>query len=171
MTTIPARAVPILMYHQVAPQSLPAFRKYTVTPKAFAAQMRWLALAGYVPIMLDDLLAARSGGSGCLPSRPVIITFDDGFQDCVDYAVPILQARGFRAIFYLVAGLMGRVSEWLITERGIELALIDWATARRLEAAGFQCGAHSLSHPHLANLDVAACRIELYESRRLLEDR
>lgn len=161
--------IPILMYHQVARRPLPAFRKYTVTPKAFAAQMRWLALARYVPITLDALLDHRDG-RGSLPARAVIITFDDGFRDCADEAVPILQAHGFTAIFYLVAGLIGQTSRWLLAERGFELPLMDWPTARRLEAAGFQCGAHTLSHPRLAELSPAACRRELRDSRRLLED-
>jgi peptidoglycan/xylan/chitin deacetylase (PgdA/CDA1 family) len=157
------------MYHQVSPRRVPGFRKYVVTPKAFAAQMTWLALAGYVPITLDALLDHRSG-RGSLPVRPVIITFDDGFQDCVDYAVPILQARGFTAIFYLVAGLMGKTSRWLVRERGVEFPLIDWATARHVEAAGLQCGAHSMSHPRLVELSAAACCTELQESRYLLEE-
>jgi peptidoglycan/xylan/chitin deacetylase (PgdA/CDA1 family) len=160
--------VPILMYHEVTPRPAPAFRKYALTPVAFAAQMRWLALAGYSPITLDDLLAGR-GGQKKLPARPVVITFDDGFQDCAEYAAPILGVRGFTATFFLVAGLMGRGSEWLRATRGIELALMDWSSARRLEAAGFQCGAHSLSHPHLADLDPATCRTELWESRQRLE--
>lgn len=158
------------MYHQVTPRPLPAFRKYAVTPRAFAAQMRWLALAGYAAIDLDVLLAHRRGRGG-LPRRPVVITFDDGFQDCVEYAVPILQARGFTAIFYLVAGLMGATSRWLIAERGFELPLMDWTAAQRLEAQGFRCGAHTLSHPRLATLDADACRAELRESRALLEQR
>lgn len=161
--------VPILMYHEVTPRPSPSFRKYALTPAAFAAQMRWLALAGYVPITLDDLLAQRSGEKR-LPARPVVITFDDGYQDCAEHAVPILQARGFTATFFLVAGLMGGGSEWLRATRGIELALMDWSSARRLEAAGLQCGAHSLSHPHLADLDPDACRTELSESRQRLED-
>lgn len=158
------------MYHQVTPRPLASYRKYTVTPRAFAAQMRWLALAGYVPINLDALLDYRRG-RGRLPSRPVVITFDDGYQDCIDYAVPILRARAFTAVFYLVTGLMEETSRWLLPERGIELPLIDWPTARWLEAAGFQCGSHSMSHPRLANMEPAACRSELLESRRLLEDR
>jgi peptidoglycan/xylan/chitin deacetylase (PgdA/CDA1 family) len=161
--------IPILMYHQVTPQRLTAFRKYAVTPKAFAAQMSWLAWAGYVPINLDVWLDYRSDRDR-LPSRPVIITFDDGFQDCVEHAVPILQARGFTAIFYLVAGLVGKTSRWLQSERGIELPLMDWTAARQLEAAGFHCGSHSMSHLRLANLSPAACREELRWSRRLLED-
>jgi peptidoglycan/xylan/chitin deacetylase (PgdA/CDA1 family) len=158
------------MYHQVTPRLSPAFRKYIVTPKAFAAQMRWLALTGYVPINLDTLLDYRSGRCS-LPSRPIIITFDDGFQDSVEYAVPILQAQGFTAVFYLVAGLVGKASRWIVPERGIEFSLMDWTAACQLEAAGFQCGSHTMNHPRLADLSPLACRDELLQSRRLLEDR
>lgn len=161
--------VPILMYHQVSPQPVAAFAKYTVTPQAFAAQMTWLRLAGYTPITLDALLAYRRSDHR-QPRRPVVITFDDGFQGCVEYAVPILQAKGFTAAFYLVAGLMGKTSAWLAAERGVTFPLMDWATARRLLAAGFQCGAHTLSHPRLANLDAATCHDELWTARRVLAD-
>lgn len=161
--------VPILMYHQVSPRPHPAFRKYTVAPKAFAAQMAWLARAGYATITLDALLAHRAG-RGTLPPRPVVITFDDGFQECADHATEILQAHGFEAIFYLVAGLAGSSSRWLGGELATEFPLLDWPTARRLELAGFQCGAHSMSHPRLAELSPAACREELQQSRRILED-
>ena len=161
--------VPILMYHQVAPRPRPVFRKYAVTPNAFAAQMKWLAVTGHTPITLDVLLAHRSGQCP-LPPRPIVITFDDGFQDCIDYAVPIMRALGFTAIFYLVAGLVGKTSRWLLSERGIELPLMDWTAARRLEAAGFQCGSHTMNHPHLAELTPAACREELLTSRYVLED-
>lgn len=162
-------SIPILMYHQVSPRSPAALRKYVVTPKAFAAQMKWLAVSKYVPITLDALLAHRSHGRP-LPSHPVIITFDDGFQDCAEYAVPILKARGFTAIFYLVAGLLGKTSRWLLAERGLELPLMEWATARRLGAAGFYCGSHTMSHPRLVHLSPSACRDELLKSRCLLED-
>ncbi len=163
-------SIPILMYHQVTPRPVPPLGKYMLRPRSFAAQMAWLALAGYTPITPDTLLEHRAGRVS-LPPRPVIITFDDGFRDCLDYAVPVLQAQGFTAVFYLVAGLMGKVAEWLVTRFGIEIAMMDWDGARRLEAASFQCGSHTLSHPALADLDVAACRAELCRSRQMLEDR
>lgn len=161
--------VPILMYHQVTPRPHPALRKYAVTPRAFSAQMNWLTVAGYVPTTLDRLIAHRSGHCP-LPSRPIVITFDDGFQDCVEHAVPILHTRGFTAIFYLVAGLVGKTSRWLLSERGVELPLMDWTAARRLEAVGFQCGSHTMTHHRLADLSPEGCREELLGSRRLLED-
>ncbi len=162
--------IPILMYHQVSPRVAPAFRKYTVTPKELAVQVRWLAAAGYQSIGLDAVLAHQSGQAHVLPSRPVIITFDDGFADCAEYAVPILQARGFTGTFFLVAGLTGRASRWLAEERGFAFTLLDWPTARALESAGFQCASHTLTHPHLPRLSAAACRAELHGSRCLLED-
>lgn len=156
------------MYHEVAERSAPGFEKYTVTPRAFAAQMRWLARAGYSAIGLDAVLAQRARGTE-LPRRPVVLTFDDGFRSCVEWAVPVLQAYDFTATFYLVVGLMGQASRWLRASHGFELPLIDWPTARRLADAGFHCGAHSMTHPHLQTLAPARCRYELVESRRIAE--
>lgn len=157
------------MYHEVAERRVPGFEKYTVTTSAFAAQMRWLARAGYSTVTLDAMLAQRQGGSD-LPRQPVIITFDDGYRSCVEHALPILEAHGFTATFYLVAGLVGQHSRWLEASHGLKLPLVDWPTARHLAAAGFCCGSHSMTHPHLQELAPARCQYELVESRRILED-
>ena len=141
-----------------------------ITPKKFESHIRWLARRRYTSITLDMLLEARSNRA-LLPRRPVIITFDDGFRDCIDFAAPILQGHGFTAIFFLVSGLMERTSTWLLRDRGIELPLASWSDAQRLIDAGFQCGSHTVTHPRLSLLDPAACQYELAESRRMLEDR
>jgi len=161
--------VPILMYHEVTPDPHPAFARYTVTARAFARQMRWLAAFNYRPVDMDALIRARLGLDR-LPHRAVVITFDDGLQSCVDHAVPILRRHGFPAVFYLVAGLMGGRTSWLRQELGLDLPIMSWDTARRLAAHGFQCGAHTLTHPRLAGLDRAQVRRELAEGRALLED-
>jgi peptidoglycan/xylan/chitin deacetylase (PgdA/CDA1 family) len=162
-------AVPILVYHEVSPRPNPAFRRYTVTVREFALQMRWLAVFGYEAIDMDALFRAR-GGPGSLPKRPVLITFDDGLQGCVEHAVPVLRTHGFTAVFYLVTGLMGKTSRWMVPELGVELPLMNWDTARALVAEGFQCGAHTVTHPRLAGLDEARCRAELVGARRQLEE-
>jgi peptidoglycan/xylan/chitin deacetylase (PgdA/CDA1 family) len=131
--------------------------------------MRWLAALGYQTIDMDALVRARTG-RGSLPRRPVLITFDDGFQGCADHAVPVLRTHGFTAVIYLVAGLMGETSRWMLPELGLELSLMTWDTARALAAEGFQCGAHTVTHPRLAGLDPARCRAELLDARKRLED-
>ena len=162
-------SVPILMYHEVSPDPHPSFRRYTVTVREFTRQMRWLAAFGYEAIDMDALVRARMGQSS-LPKRPVLITFDDGFQGCVHHAVPVLQAHKFTAVFYLVTGLMGETSRWMLPELGPELPLMSWETARAVAAKGFQCGAHTVTHPRLAGLDPARCRAELMDARKRLED-
>jgi peptidoglycan/xylan/chitin deacetylase (PgdA/CDA1 family) len=161
-------AVPILMYHEVCASPHPAFQRYTVTVREFTRQMRILAALGYETIDLDTLVRARAG-KGSLPRRPVIITFDDGFQGSADHAVPVLRAHNFIACFFLVAGLMGETSRWMIPELGVDLPLMSWDTARKLAAEGFQFGAHTVTHPRLTALGSAACRTELVDARRYIE--
>jgi|RhiMethySRZTD1v2_1073278.scaffolds.fasta_scaffold273382_2 peptidoglycan/xylan/chitin deacetylase (PgdA/CDA1 family) len=169
MTTAPDRPrVPILMYHDVSSDTPAALRKYVVTPKVFTRQMRWLADADYTPIDLSTLLAHRTAGNA-LPSRPVIITFDDGFRDAVRCAGAIVREHGFRAVLFAVAGLVGQPSEWL-RERGLERPLADWAELRDLAAGGFEIGAHSLTHPHLTAIAPDQARREIEDSRRVIED-
>ena len=170
MTRTNRVSVPILMYHQVTPAPDPSFRKYAVTPGAFRDQIGWLKGAGYTAVSLKALHDHRVGQAP-LPRRPVIITFDDGFQDCVDFAVPILIANSFTATFYVVAGLVDQKSRWLAEERGIDLRLMSWSSIQQLEAAGLSCGAHGMSHAKLTTVTPAACRTELQQSRAVLEDR
>jgi peptidoglycan/xylan/chitin deacetylase (PgdA/CDA1 family) len=164
-----ADRVPILMYHQVSDAPHTRFLKYTVTGRAFAAQMKWLAANDYSTIDLPTLLARRRGGAPIL-ERTVVITFDDGFRECATVAAPAMEAHGFSATFFLVAGLMGDSSRWLVTERGIEFPIMSWDDARRLERAGHRCESHSVTHPRLAELSSEACRDELSRARAILED-
>ncbi len=161
--------VPILMYHQVAPEFPASFSKYTVTPQAFEAQMKWLSLARYTPVTLDVLLDGRNSSS--LPARPVVITFDDGYQGCADYALPILKKYGFTAVFYLIVGLVGQNTPWLKAQLDIDYPLMNWDTVQQMRKDGFQIGSHAMTHPHLDALTPQDCRAELQLSRRLLEER
>ena len=124
------------MYHQVAPIAPSAYFRYTVTPAAFARQMRMLVALGYRAMPLAGLLAARTAGMP-LPHRTVVITFDDGFADAVRYATPVLVRHGLTATFFVVTGLLGKTSEWTRQRRGIEMPLADVPALRDIAAAGF----------------------------------
>jgi peptidoglycan/xylan/chitin deacetylase (PgdA/CDA1 family) len=141
-----------------------------VTTEAFRSQMRFLAWAGYPTVGFDALLNQASTGRP-LSSRSVILTFDDGFESCLENAVPHLERFGFSATFFVVAGLVGERSQWLRAELGLELPLADWGRRRRLSDRGFLFGAHILSHAHHTHLSPDAGRFELMESKRILEER
>ena len=160
--------VPILMYHLVSDDVPTGFRKYTVTPRQFGGHVRTLTKLGCQSISPDELWAARHLGHP-LPRRPVVITFDDGFRDCLRHAAPVLHAAGLRATMYVVAGLLGGTSRWMAPE-GLDLPLVTSNQARELEQAGIECQSHSLTHKRLAELESPEIARELSVSRRVLED-
>lgn len=164
----PRDGIPILMYHEVTRAPHPDFRKYSVTTRSFAAQMGWLAMAGYRTIDLHTLLAHRRNGTP-VPPKSVVITFDDGFRDAAAHAGPIMAERGLSATFFLVAGLMGGPSTWLERERGVSLPIMSWDDARALERSGHRCESHSATHPRLAEMAPNVCRDELVRSREVIE--
>jgi peptidoglycan/xylan/chitin deacetylase (PgdA/CDA1 family) len=116
--TVPLRtaSVPILMYHLVGP--FPDRSQYssqysyeldyglTVPPDQFSAEMNYLVANGYQAITLYRLADYLLYGLP-LPSRPVVITFDDGFANQYRYALPVLEADGLTATFFPCSGLIG----------------------------------------------------------------
>ena len=163
-------SIPILMYHQVTPNAHPDFIACSITPRMFKSHMKILKLLRFTPVNLTQLEDFRNGKT-VLPKKPVIITFDDGYQECIDYAVPILKENGFTAVFYVPTDYVGTNSYWLVPELGIEFPIIDWETVKHLDSSGFQIGSHSLSHPYLAEIDPEDCFDELDRSRKVLEER
>lgn len=163
-----AWTVPILMYHQVSASPQAAFRKYTVTPRELDRQLRALTLAGFRSTPLEDLAAADTRAYA-LRRRAVVLTFDDGLRESVLEAVPLLERHGFTATFFLPTGFIGESSVWLRREIGADFPLIGWDEARSLESHGFRCGAHSVTHPRLAQLPSESMLEELTAARRMLE--
>ena len=159
--------VVILMYHKIAPApaatNLPALY---VDPAEFDRQMAELTSAGQACVPYGEVLAAARGGQ-----RGFCLTFDDGFRNVFDLALPILQARGLKAIQFIVAGLIGGEDAW---DRAIgepPQALMDEGMIREWLAAGHEIGSHTLSHPHLPALPREQARAEIFDSKRRLEDR
>lgn len=160
---------PILMYHQISATAPAAYRRYTVTPADFVRQMRILADLGYRTVSVRDVVAARREHVR-LSDRTVAITLDDGFEEAVRHASAALLARGFTATFFIVAGLIGRTSEWTRWTRQCAMPLAGAAAVRDLARAGFAVGSHTMSHRPLGRLGPADCRAELSESKQRLEE-
>ena len=145
---IPPGAVPILYYHraEAPPPDYPSWSKakqaafidYDVLPVALAAQLDWLVANGYTTILPHDLVSHWNLGRP-LPAKPVILTFDDGFHDWVTTILPMLQARGMVAEFYL-------------TLTAIADGNITWSEVQTLASAGQGVGAHDVHHVQLAEL-------------------
>ena len=153
--------VAILMYHYIStnpqwPQDI--LRTHlSVTPRAFAAQLNYLRQAGYTTITLDDLVHALRDDVA-LPAKPIILTFDDGYQDFYDNAYPLLRQFHDQATIYIITGKAGHAG------------YMTWDELRKLAASPLiTIGAHTRTHPDLRTLTAARSWNELEGSKVDLE--
>ena len=102
--------VPILCYHQIRdwkPTDSKTAQAYICPPAAFAEQMKMLADSGYHTILPDQLYAYLNEGAP-LPSKPVILTFDDTDLDQYTVATPIMEKYKFKGVFFIMTVSIGR---------------------------------------------------------------
>jgi len=216
----------VLIYHRVLVNDDP-LNTWDVTADVFEAQMRVVA-ENFAPLPLTEAVGRLAAGE--LPSRAACVTFDDGYRDNVEVALPILQRQGVPATFFVATGFLDggcmwndKIIEALRSMPGPMLDLQAWglpvfeigdtqsrrraiqqilpalkyrpsaerearaehlkmatgasaasslmmgeADIRALRAAGMEIGAHSVTHPILANVEVGQARREIVESGQRL---
>lgn len=114
-------------------------------------------------------------GSGAQPNgaRRASVTFDDGFQNVVENAIPELTRRGLPATIFVVTGAMGTTPSWADYSGGSDPELnepiLTADQLRQLPSDLIQVGSHSLTHPMLPLLSEEQARTELAGSRKTLE--
>jgi peptidoglycan/xylan/chitin deacetylase (PgdA/CDA1 family) len=139
-----------------------------ITPVVFEKQIEWLAANGYVAIgcgELDGWLSSR----GRIPSKSVLITFEDGYSDICRYAVPVLDRRNFPAIVFLVTALLGKTNEWDEKSGWAKWPLLSEQQVRECAARGIEFGAHSRTHVDPAAIGSTELESQVDGSARDLE--
>jgi peptidoglycan/xylan/chitin deacetylase (PgdA/CDA1 family) len=156
----PVVKVPILMYHYVRPapdrRSDPIGWGLSTPPEDFQQQMSYLDQNGYHPITLVELREYLAGVR-TLPDKPVVLTFDDGYEDFYTTAYPVLRQHKFRAVAYVVSGFIGRGSN------------LSADQIRELDAYGIEIGAHTVDHVDLTHTNTASLVYEVLGSKSSLE--
>lgn len=161
-----AAGTPILTYHRMGPRPRGVRVKgLYVSGRLFTRQLNELRGAGFRSASLgDDIIQPDNSG------RRIVITFDDGFASTLAHGIGPLAACGFRAIQFIVADRMGRLSEWE-ADRGEKLEpLMEPGQVREWMAAGHEIGSHTLTHPRLTRIPPEKAREEIVSSRKKLED-
>ncbi|MGW3412804.1 polysaccharide deacetylase family protein [Streptomyces sp. NPDC000888] len=157
--------VPILMYHSIARQPSDATRELSVTPDAFAEQMALLYEQGCTPVSTARLATSwREGGP--LPARPVLVTFDDGYEGVHRHGLPVLARHGFAATLFVSTGWIRGAYD---TGGGLD-TMLDWDQVRKLAAEQVEIGGHSHTHPQMDQLDEDALRFEVRRCREIIAD-
>ena len=153
--------VPVLTYHSVDDSG----SVISLSKETFEQHVSSLHRWGYRPLrLLDAVRLVRSGQP--LPPRHVILTFDDGFRNNLTVAAPILERYGFTATVFVATGFTGASNSWPRQHPSIpELPMMTAAELRRIRAAGIDLGAHTHTHPFLAELEPTEARAEILRSR------
>jgi len=152
--------LPILMYHYIRtpPSRLRDLLGYnlSVDPSVFTAQMDWLSDNGYHTVTFNDVRLYWQHVQP-LPSKPVIITIDDGYKDLYTTAFPILVQHNFTAVAYIVSGFVG--------QRGY----VTKDQVKQLDQYGFEIAAHTVNHANLARASLGWLIYQVVQSKRWLE--
>ena len=162
-TPLSSKQIPILVYHSFGPLTHPESRMqshYRVTAGAFDDQMKYLADNHYTPITFATYVNYLTNG-GTLPSKPIILTFDDGWKTQYTYALPILQKYHFVGTFFIITGY----------PTGNYAAYMTWDQITTLDHDGMEIASHSITHPNLTKVSPDQAKNEIVTSKKTLEDK
>jgi peptidoglycan/xylan/chitin deacetylase (PgdA/CDA1 family) len=154
-------AVPILMYHVINPPPPAAkFPGLYVTPQEFSAQVRALADAGFHAVTMDQMLANWTRGTPLPAGKPIVLSFDNGYQSQYTQALPVLRRLGWVGVENMqLTGLppsQGGLSEAQISS---------------LVSAGWELDTQGISHADLITLSAAALHEQVTVARQQVRRR
>ena len=156
----------ILMYHGVSNS-----HAYNCVLKGqFEKQLEWVS-AHYEIIALSDLVL-RLREQTPIERDQLAVTFDDGYLNFMESALPVLREREIPATLFVPAAKVGGVNDWDAGQPGYEeLKLMDFSQLRSLPGDLIEIGSHGLHHRRLDNLSTEELTEELSGSCRLLEQK
>lgn len=156
---------PILMYHRIGSRPGDGI---TVSPKLFEKQLAYLKKNNFQTISLQTWYEHFKTNKP-VPPKNLILTFDDGYQDNLLIAAPLLKKYGFTATVFVVADQIGKFNNWdTVSHRhGAELMSID-----ELEswlAMGCEISSHGMTHAPMSLISLEQMSYEATESKKILE--
>ena len=143
-------SVSILLYHSISEAASDGIESFTTTPAEFGAHLDAVVASG-LPVLTVSEFAARR-------EPAVVITFDDGFADFAEHALPALAERGLPSTLYVTTGFLDTPG------------MLRASQLREFVGHGVEIGAHTHTHPQLDTISLGAARDEITQSKQLLED-
>ncbi len=150
----PAKGIPVLMYHSIStrPGNI-----LCVPESQFQEEMAWLYNNNYHTLSMEELYQALVNGAK-VPVNPIVITFDDGYEDNYQAAWPIVEQYGFTATFFIVTKNIGSSNS------------MTWDQLGELADQGNTIGSHTVHHLDMTKLSNALQRSEIQDSKLILEE-
>jgi peptidoglycan/xylan/chitin deacetylase (PgdA/CDA1 family) len=156
------RYPPVIMLHHVSDDvRLDGLKPYSISNGSFTRLLDVLNEEGYIPVGFEDL--NKPG------EKQVIITFDDCPRHLWDFAIPELQKRNMKAVFYMPTAYLGGQNDWDIPFGKPAVDLMDESDIKRLSDIGMEIGSHSHRHVRLGDFPRSEVAENLNESKEILE--
>jgi peptidoglycan/xylan/chitin deacetylase (PgdA/CDA1 family) len=153
------RSVPILMYHVIkSPPPGAPFPGLYVSPGEFASQMKALAAAGYHAVTMNEMLANWTRGAPLPDGKPIVLSFDNGYQSQYTQALPVLRQLGWVGVENL------QLSGLPPSQGGLSHAQV-----RGLLQAGWELDTQGFSHADLITLDATALHYQVAVARTQIQ--
>lgn len=159
--------LPILMYHSISAGSdvkRHPFFQYHTTPETFKMHMATLYEEGYRVISLEA--GCRILKNKEKSNKTVVITFDDGYQNFLESAWPIMKRYQFPATVFIATSLVGQKNALFKNRR-----CLSWEEIFQIASEGVEIGSHSMTHPRLNELSPSELESEIVNSKKILEDK
>jgi peptidoglycan/xylan/chitin deacetylase (PgdA/CDA1 family) len=141
--------------------------KIAIREEAFEQQLAYLRTHGYSVLSLAQAIADLDGDWQA-PGRSVLLTFDDGYADTAQVALPRLQAYGMRATLFVITGYIGQSNRWN-TRACYDALHMTWDELRHWHEKGGDLGGHSHLHHCMTRLSVDELQETVERNKRLLE--
>ena len=158
---MPAQRIPIINYHKIEDRS--DFGITTRKISDFKRDLDMLCYQGFETVDFNDVSMAS------LPSRPIMITFDDGYTSFINHAMPALLERGMKAVVYIPTDFIGKANNWDVHIGRFKYKHMDRHQISSINTAGMEIGSHGCSHRFLNILPLTTLENELKKSKMLLE--
>jgi peptidoglycan/xylan/chitin deacetylase (PgdA/CDA1 family) len=160
-------SVPILLYHGITNSTCEQMMPFAVTPPTLKRHLDAVQERGYRCLTVSDFIDQRGRQEIGHNDKVALITFDDGYADFVENALPAMLERNIPSTIYITTGWIdGGMSS--PTPRPDD-RMMTWRQVAELPQANVEVGSHSHSHPQMDTLDVTHALDELTRSKALLE--
>ena len=150
--------LPIVMYHHIS-QNNDILGPYVVSPNELEEDLKYLRDSGYETVTLAQLIRWH-GGSGGLPEKPMMITFDDAHESTAIYAQPLLEKYGFTAVLAVIGAV---AEQFTALDEHYEYSYMSWDVVKALGESGvFEIQSHTWDMHKLG--ERKGCRKKAEES-------
>jgi len=159
------KRLPVLVFHRVV-EEIPDGPLYDIhfTRENLDRLMRSIRKMGYETIHFEDLSARP------IPRKPIILTFDDGYEDNYLHLLPLLQKHGMKAVIYLLGDRTIPHNIWDIPKGAPKVQLMTNDQILEMAKSGWvEFGSHSMTHVDLTQLPPDEMEREIRDCKSSLE--